>query len=155
MDVLAWLAIPLLPQLLSPVGIGLLFGGFGLLLATGLLLVLWRSVKTVRDYFSASRRMQRKLWFSAQKQQEMAGLFQLKTAKIDYLARLKRHRLQSKNDRKHLRLLSKAIGRELSTIQSRVPKSQLKQLQDDFKQYKNNQDIAALLKLQQHIASLH
>lgn len=155
MDILAWLAIPVLPQLLGPVGIGLLFGGFGLLLAVGLIGVVWQFIKSVRIYFSKPRRMQRKLWFSVQKQQEMTRLFRLKTDKIAYLAGLKRQRLQRKNDRKHLRLLSKAIKHDLSAIQARTPKSQMKQLQADFSQYKNNRDIAALLKLQQHIASLH
>jgi hypothetical protein len=153
-DVLLRLSVPVLPDTLNPLGIALLFSAFFLLLATGLLRVSKLIAKAVFDYFSTRQRMQRRLLFIEQKQKEITLLFHLKTAKVTYLAELKRKRLLTKNNQKHLFLLSKTIGQDLLAIKKHIPESQFKQLQADHIRYKNDQDIAALLKLQQQIASI-
>lgn len=154
MDILVWLAIPVLPHALSPLGIGLLLTSFGLLLATGILLLAKRVLKSVVDYFSNHHRMQRRLLFIAQKQQEITRLFHLKTDKITYLAELKRKRLLRKNNQKHLRTLSKTINTELFALKNSISDHQFKQLHADHIRYKNSQNIDALLKLQQQITSI-
>lgn len=154
MDILAWLAIPVLPHLLTPLGLGLLFSGFGLLLITGLLLVAQKIFKSFLNYFSNHQRMQRRLLFINQKQQEITRLFSLKTAKITYISDLKRRRLLHKNDQKHLLMLSKTIDHDLSAIKKNISASQFKQLHNTYIHYKKNQDSEALLKLQQQIASI-
>ncbi|SJM90613.1 conserved hypothetical protein [Crenothrix polyspora] len=154
MDILVWLAIPVLPHLLTPLGISLLFSGFGLLLITGLLLVTKQVFKSFLDYFSNHQRIQRRLLFIAQKQQEITRLFHLKTDKITYFAELKRKRLLRKNNKKHLRTLSKTINTELFALKNSISDHQFKQLRADHLRYKNSQNIDALLKLQQQITSI-
>jgi hypothetical protein len=154
MDVLLRLSIPLLPDIINPVGIALLFGAFILLLITGLLLTFKLIIKAVLNYFSNHQRMQRRLLFINQKQQEITRLFSLKTAKLTYISDLKRRRLLHKNDQKHLRMLSKTIDHDLSAIKKNISASQFKQLHNTYIHYKKNQDSEALLKLQQQIASI-
>jgi len=154
MDAMTWLAIPLFPHLLSPIGIGLLLSSFGLLLATGVLTLIKLIGQTIHNYFSTHQRMQRRLLFMGNKQQQLSHLFNLKAAKITYLADLKRNRLFRKNNRKHLRVLSKAINQDLSAIRKNLSANDFKRLHAEITHCKNKQNIEALLKLQQHITSI-
>jgi hypothetical protein len=153
-DILLRLSIPLLPATINTLGIALLFGAFTLILATGVLLIAKLTAQAVLDYFSNHQRMQRRLLFITQKQQEITRLFHLKTDKITYIAELKRKRLLYKNNQKHLRKLSKAIDKDLLAIKTQLPETQFKQLQAEYTRYKNDQNSGALLKLQQHLAAL-
>ncbi len=144
----------MLPDTLNPIGIALLFSAFILLLANGFALISKLTAKTVFDYFSSHQRLQRRLLFIAQKQQEIIRLFHLKTAKISYLSELKRQRLLDKNNQKHLQMLSKAIDQQLLALKNHIPETQYKHLQAQHICYKNNQNINALLELQQQIAAI-
>jgi hypothetical protein len=153
-DILLRLSIPLLPATIDTLGIALLFVAFTLLLATGLLLIAQLTTQAILDYFSNRQRMQRRLLFITQKQQEITRLFHLKTDKITYIAELKRKRLLHKNNQKHLNKLGKAIDKDLLAIKTQLSETQFKQLQAEYMRYKNDQNSDALLKLQQHIAAL-
>jgi hypothetical protein len=153
-DILLRLSIPLLPATIDTLGIALLFGAFGLILTTGLLLIAQLTTQAILKYFSNHQRMQRRLLYITQKQHEINRLFHLRTDKIRYLAELKRKRLLYKNNKNHLRRLSKAINRDLLAIRKHLSDSQFKQLHADCMRFKNDQNSDALLKLQQHIASL-
>lgn len=153
-DILLRLSIPLLPTTINTLGIALLFCAFSLILVTGLLLLAKLTTQAILDYFSNHQRMQRRLLYISQKQHEITRLFHLKTDKIRYLAELKRKRLLYKNNKNHLRSLSKAINHDLLALKKHLSDSQFNQLQADCMRFKNDQNSTALLKLQQHIASL-
>jgi hypothetical protein len=154
MDILAWLAIPVLPSVLSPLGLALLFSGFGLLLAGGLVLIVQRLWQSLCGYCANRQRMQRKVWFAQHQQQVIEQRFEAQTAKLRYLAEWRRQRLLHKNNTKHLRQLYKTIQQDLTRIKPQLNHQQFQQLQTELKHYKKGHDITALLKLQQHLTSL-
>ena len=85
---------------------------------------------------------------------ELFGLFYYKTSQLSYFNELHRKRLLKHNDRKHIRMLSKAIDKDLSSIKSKLSESLYLQLQLDYVRYRNQLDIESLLKLQKKIISL-
>ena len=58
------------------------------------------------------------------------------------------------NNRQHIQVLSKAIDKDLQLIKQQLSKTTYLQLQQENTQYRDRQDIEALLKLQQKIATL-
>ena len=73
---------------------------------------------------------------------------------INYFNERKRKRLLRANNRKHIQSLSKAIDKDLQLIKQQLSKTTYLQLQQENTQYRDRQDIEALLKLQQKIATL-
>ena len=153
-DLSLWQAVPGLPELMTQLGLVVLLSAFALLVATGLALVIKRTAYALITYFSAGQRLQRRLWFIQAQQDRLKQLFYFRTVQIRYFNELKRKRLLSANNRKHLRSLSKAIAKDLLSIKQQLPKTTYLQLQQDYARYRDLQDIEGLLKLQQKIATL-
>lgn len=94
------------------------------------------------------------MWFAWVRQDQLERLFYYKTRQLSYFNELHRKRLLMHNDRKHIRLLSKVIDKDLSSMKSKLSESIYMQLQQDYVRYRKQKDIEALLKLQKKIFSL-
>jgi hypothetical protein len=154
-DLLSWLNLPYLPEFITQLGLALLFCTFALLLIMGLLLITKQILQTARHYFSASQRGQRRVLFIQTKQQQLSQLFYCRVLRINYDHEIKRQQLLRHNQRKHINALSKAIDQDMQTLKTRLPKAELKQLQQENQRYRRQQDSAALLQLQQKIITYH
>ena len=153
-DLLLWLAVPGLPVLMTQLGLVTLLSAFALLLITGLFVLIKLIIGSLFDYFSASQRVQRRLWFIQAKKEQLKLLFYFKTLQINYFSELKRKRLLNANNRQHIQSLSKAINKDLLSIKKSLPKTTYRQLHQENVRYRNQQDVDALLKLQQKIATI-
>lgn len=153
-DLLLWLAVPGLPSLMTRLGLATLLSAFALLLITGLVVIIKLIIAACFDFFSARQRLQRRLWFIQAKQDQLKQLFYFKTLQINYFNELKRKRLLSANNRRHIQSLSKAIDKDLQSIKQQLSKTTYLQLQRDNIRYRDQQDIEAILKLQQKIATI-
>lgn len=150
-DLLSLTSIPNLPEFITQLGLGLLFGAFVLLIMMGLWAATKQILQTVITYCSATQRGQRRVLFIQSKQAELKQLFHCRALRINYLHELKRQQLLRHNNRLHLAALSKAIEQDLKTLKTRLPTSTLKQLHQENRRYRQQQDSAALLQLQQKI----
>jgi hypothetical protein len=153
-ELLQWLAVRGLPGALNLLGAAVLLTGFALLIIAGLFGVVRILVCSTLDYFSAEQRVQRRLWFVQARQDQVKRLFYFKALKIKYVNELSRNRLLQFNNRKHIRLLSRSINQDLLGHKSKLPETSYLQLQQDIARYRNQQNIEALLNLQQQIANL-
>jgi hypothetical protein len=153
-DLLLWLAVPGLPGLMTQLGLVTLLSAFALLLTTGLFVITKLIITACFDYFSARQRIERRLLFIQAKQDQLKQLFYFRTLQINYFNDLKIKRLLNANNRRHIKSLSKAINKDLQSIKEQLPKTTYQQLQQENVQYRNQQDVEALLKLQQKIATL-
>jgi len=153
-DLLLWLAVPGLPGLMTQLGLFILLSAFALLLITGLFIIIKLNIAACFDYFSARQRLQRRLWFIQTKQNQLKQLFYFRTLQINYFNELKRKRLLSANNRQHIQSLSKAIDKDLLSIKQQLSKTTYLQLQQENVRYRNQQDVEALLELQQKITSI-
>ena len=145
---------PVAPEFMTQLGLAALLSAFGLLVAAGLALIVKRSIKSLTAYFSAGQRLQRRLWFIQAKEDKLKRLFYFRTVQIRYFNELKRKRLLSADNRRHLRALSKAIAKDLPALKQQLPKTTYLQLQQEYVRYRELQDMEALLKLQQKIATI-
>ncbi|WP_340123393.1 hypothetical protein [Methylobacter svalbardensis] len=153
-ELLLWLDVPGLSGALITLGSVMLLSAFSALIITGLLGVYKIIVHTMLDYFSYKQRVQRRLWFVHARQDQINHLFYFKKLQIKHINELNRKRLLTLNNRKHIRLLSKAINQDLLPIKTKLPGTTYQQLQQDHARYRKKQDIEALLMLQQKISSL-
>jgi len=152
-EILLWLGVAKLPEMLVQLGLGLWFSAFGLLLITALMWLTNYLLQESRAYFSASQRGQRQVLFIETKQQQLKQLFHFRALRINYFHELKRQQLLTRNNRKHLNALSKAIAQDLQALKSTLPTATFKQLQQENRRYRKQQDSAALLQLQQKITT--
>ncbi len=148
------LAVPGLPSALTLLGSAMLLSAFAGLIVSGLLGVVKIVVRSASAYFSSGQRAQRRLHFVQARQEQLKRLFYFKALKIRYVNDLNRKRLLRLNNRKHIRALSKAIGKDLLAIKADLPETTYLQLQQDNSRYRKRQDVEALLKLQQKISSI-
>ena len=88
----------------SQLGTGLLLLAFSVFVLAGLGAASKLMTASLRAYFSAKQRMERKLLFYTNKQHRLKRLFQHKKAHVLYFSQLKRRRLSQKYDRKSVRL---------------------------------------------------
>jgi len=153
-DLLSWLTLPYLPEFITQLGLGLLFCAFALLLIMGSLWMIKQIAQASAAYFSATQRGQRRVLFIQTKQQQLKQLFYCQALRIHYVHELKRQQLLRHNNRKHLAALSKAIDQDLQALKARLPSTAFKQLQQQNRYYRQQQDSAALLQLQQKITTL-
>ncbi len=149
-----WLAVPGLPNALTLLGSAMLLGAFAVLVIAGLLNVFKIIVRSALDYFSSKQRAQRRLWFVQAKRDQVKRLFYFKTTQMKYVNELNRKRLLKRNNRKHIRSLSRSIDKDLLSVKTKLQRSTYQQLQQDNARYRNRQDIKALLELQQKISTL-
>ena len=154
-DLLLWLAVPGLPGLLTQLGLLTLLSAFALLLTAGLLVVIKLVIAACSDYFSTKQRLQRRLWFIEARQDQLKQLFYFRTVQINYFNERKRKQLLRANNRKHIQSLSKAIDKDLRLMKQQLSKSTYQQLQQENAQYRDQQQVEALLKLQQKITTLN
>ena len=154
-DLLLWLAVPGLPGLLTQLGLLTLLSAFALLLTAGLFVVIKLVIAACSDYFSAKQRLQRRLWFIQGRQDQLKQLFYFRTVQINYLNERKKKQLLRANNRKHIQSLSKAIDKDLRSMKQQLSKSRYLQLQQENIQYRDKQQVEALLKLQQKITTLN
>jgi hypothetical protein len=148
-EVLLWLAVPGLPQGLTELGSAMLLIAFALLISSALLGISKAIARSVSDYFSSKQRAQRRLLFVQARQDQVKRLFYFKTLQLKYFSELSRKRLLKVNNRKHIQSLSKAIDKDLLSIKKSIPGTTFKQLQQENARYRDQQDIEALLELQQ------
>jgi hypothetical protein len=153
-DLLLWLAVPGLPGLMTQLGLATLLSAFALLLVTGLFVIINLIIASCFDYFSTRQRLQRRLWFNQAQQDRLNRLFYFRTLQINYFNEFKRKRLLSANNRQHLQSLSKAIDKDLQSIKQQLSRTTYLQLQQEMVHYREQQDVEALLKLQQKIATI-
>jgi hypothetical protein len=153
-DLLLWLAVPGLPGLMTQIGLAAMISAFSLLLATGLFVLIKLIITSCSNYFAPSQRLQRRLWFIQARQEQFKQLFYYKTVQINYFNELKRKRLLSANNRQHIQSLSKAIDKDLQSIKPQLSRTTYQQLDRENIQSRDRQDVVALLKLQQKIATL-
>ena len=154
-DLLLWLAVPGLPGLLTQLGLLTLLSAFALLLIAGLFVVIKLVIAACSDYFSSRQRLQRHLWFIQARQDQLKQLFYFRTVQINYFNERKRKQLLRANNRKHIQSLSKAIDKDLRSMKQQLSKSRYLQLQQENIQYRDQQQVEALLKLQQKITTLN
>ena len=152
-ELLLWLTVPALPGMLTALATAMLLAGFAGLTIIGLWAAGNMIVQSALAYFSSKQRVQRRLWFVEAKQDQAKRLFHFKTKQIKYVNELSRKRLLALNNRKHIRLLSSAIDKELLSLKTKLPGTTYLQLQQDHARFRNQQDIEALLALQQKIAT--
>ncbi len=127
---------------------------FALLIISALLGITKIIARSVSGYFSSKQRVLRRLLFVQARQNQVKRLFYFKTLQLKYFSELNRKRLLKANTRKHIRSLSKAIDKDLLSIKKRIPGTTFKQLQQENARYRDQQDIEALLKLQQKISTI-
>jgi hypothetical protein len=152
--VLLWLAVPGLPQVLTQLGSAILLIAFALLIISAMMGFFKAVVRSVSDYFSSKQRVQRRLLFVQDRQDQVKRLFYFKTMQLKYFSELNRKRLLRANNRKHIRSLSKAIDKDLLSMKKTMPATTYKQLQQENTCYRDQQDIVALLELQQRISTI-
>jgi len=153
-DLLLWLAVPALPSVLSQLGLVTLLSAFFVLLGVGLAHGLKITARAIADYFSSAQRTRRRLLFAQARQDQVKRLFYFRTVQLKYFNTLKRTRLLKANNRKHLHLLSNAISRQLMSAKPDLAAETFKELQQQHAHYRRQQNVAALLQLQQQIANL-
>jgi hypothetical protein len=153
-DLLLWLAVPGLPELMTQFGLAALLSAFALLLITGLFVIIKLIIAICFDYFSARQRVQRRLLFIQAQQDQLKQLFYFRKLQINYFNELERKRLLRANNRQQIQSLSKAIDKDLQSVKQQLSKTTYLQLQQENVQYRNQQDVEALLKLQQKIATI-
>jgi len=154
-DLLLWLAVPGLPRLLTQLGLLTLLSAFALLLTAGLFVVIKLVIAACSDYFSAKQRLQRRLWFIQARQDQLKQLFYFRTVQINYFNERKRKQLLRANNRKHIQSLSKAIDKDLRSMKQQLSKPTYLKLQQENARYRDQQQVEALLKLQQKITTLN
>lgn len=132
----------------------MLLTAFAVLISAGLWAAVKSIVKSVLDYFSLEQRVKRRLWFVLAKQERIERLFFFKTVQIKYFNELNRKRLLKRNNRKHIKLLAASISKDLLLVKARLPETIYLQLQKDNVRYRKQQDVEALLRLQQKISNI-
>ncbi|MDD5460737.1 MAG: hypothetical protein PHG00_03750 [Methylococcales bacterium] len=153
-DLLLSLAVPGLPELMTQLGLAILLSAFALLLITGLFVLIKMIIASFFSYFSASQRLQRRLLFIQAQQDRLKLLFYFRTLQINYFNELERKRLLRASNHQHIHSLSKAIDKDLQMIKQQLSKLAYLQLQQENAQYRDQQDVEALLKLQQKIGAI-
>jgi hypothetical protein len=151
-DLLLWLAVPVLPDIVMQLGVALLLSASGVLLVSGGVLIAKRTMHAAYDYFSAPQRSLRLMLFTQHQQETLSRRFYLRKLKINFINDVKRQRLLKANDRKHLNVLSQTIAADLLAIKHLLPKATYRQLQQENSRHRRAQNSGALLALQQKIA---
>lgn len=153
-ELLSWLAVPMLPSTISQLGLVILLASFSVFIGAGLIALVKIIVRALADYFSSAQRVHRRLLFVQARQDQIKRLYYFRTVQLKYFNALKRTRLLKANNRKHIHSLSNAIHQQLLTIKTDIPAETLKQLQQQNARCRRQQNIEALLLLQQNISSL-
>lgn len=152
--ILVWLVLPDLPESLFRLGSVLLLSALALLGFAGLVLMAKIVIHSARQYVSSKQRIRRKLLFIQSKQNRIDRMFYFRKLHINYFHAQHKKQLANANDRQHIRLLSKAIHRELIARKENLPSASFRQLQKEHARCRVSEDSGALLKLQQKIVEM-
>jgi hypothetical protein len=152
-DLLLWLDMPVLPELMTRLGLAALLSAIALLIITGLFVIIKLIITACFEYFSTRQRLQRQLLFIQYQQDRFKQLFFFRALQINYFNDIKRKQLLKVNNRQHIQALSNAINKDLQSIKQQLSKTTYLQLQQENAQYRDQQDIEALLKLQKKITT--
>jgi hypothetical protein len=153
-ELLLWLSIPVLPDMLTQLAAAILLSAFALLLLTGVVVIFKIIIGAVLDYFSSGQRIQRRLLYIQARQDQIKRLFYFRTVQMKYFTDVKRKSLLKMNNHKHIRSLSKANQKNLLAIKKKLSGTTFRQLQQENARYRAQQDIEALLTFQQKISTL-
>ncbi|MGZ5050578.1 MAG: hypothetical protein ACXWF8_00995 [Methylobacter sp.] len=153
-ELLQWMSIAYFAAPLSMLGSAMLLCGFVALAGAMLLNAGHATVRSVGNYFSSKQRAERRLWFAQARRDRVKRLLYFKTRQIKYFNELRRKRLLARNNRKHIRALSRAIDKDLALLKAKLPMVTYRQLRQDNIRYRKQQDIEALLQLQHKISTL-
>jgi hypothetical protein len=152
-DVFYELHLGSIATLVIQLGDDVLLLSFALLLISGTIFFAKQIGETIKNYFSAQQRAQRKLFFSMARHNYLQRLFASKKQQLFYFARLKTASLLAKNNKQHCSLLAKAILKELQLIKNKLPETQFKQYSQAIKQAAAQQQMQRLLELQHEIST--
>jgi hypothetical protein len=150
-DLLLNLSLPGLPEICTQLGVMTLLSAFLLLVTTGLLMLSQRIIQAWKAYFSASQRLQRRLWFIQAKQDRLVRLLYFRAVQVNYFTKLKRKQLLRVNDEQQFKSLSKQIASDLMRIKTQMPSTTYMQLQQEYRHWLALKDMNALLTLQRKI----
>ncbi|MFI3223478.1 MAG: hypothetical protein QX191_10630 [Methylococcaceae bacterium] len=150
-DLLLNLSLTGLPEICTQLGVMTLLSAFLLLVTTGLLMLSQRIIQGWKAYFSASQRLQRRLWFIQAKQDRLVRLLYFRVVQVNYFTKLKRKQLLRVNDEQQFQSLSKQIASDLIRIKRQMPKTTYMQLQQEHRRWLALKDMDALLTLQRKI----
>lgn len=150
-ELLSWLTVPVLPGTLLQLGLVVLLASFSVFVVIGLIAIAKMIWHALTDYFSSAQRVHRRFLFVRARQDQIKRLYYFRTVQLKYFNALKRTRLLKANNRKHIYSLSKAIHQQLLTLKPNIPAEMLKQLQQQNTRSRRQQNIEALLQLQQNI----
>lgn len=150
-DLLLNLSLPGLPEIFTQLGVITLLSAFLLLVTTGLLMLSQCIIHSWKVYFSASLRLQRRLWFIQAKQDRLVRLLYFRAVQINYFTKLKRKQLLRVNDEQQFQSISKQIASDLIRIKRQMPKTTYMQLKQEHRRWLALKDMGALLRLQRKI----
>lgn len=153
-ELLLRLTLPGLPGALTWLGSAMLLSGFAILIIAGFWGILKIIAVSFLNYFSIKQRVQRRLWFVQARQEQLKRLFHYQTKQLKYFNELNRKRLLKRNNHNHLQSLSRSINDQLLSLKPKLSQKIYLQLQHDHVHYRKQQNIEALLLLQQKISTL-
>lgn len=132
----------------------LLLSAFGLLIIGGLLSVLRLLFMSIKTYFSAPQRENRRLLFTLNQKNNRERLFYFRRLQLSYFKERQRKNILAKNNRAQINALSNSIERELFGVKHKLSKDRFTQLQLENRRYRKQQNEQALLELHTKISSL-
>jgi hypothetical protein len=153
-ELLLVLVVPALPSVLSQLGLLMLLSAFALLLCIGLAGFCKITMHAIADYFSFAQKTRRRLLFTHAQQDQIKRLYYFRTVQLKYFNALKRTRLLKANNRKHIHALSNAIDQQLLSLKPSIAGETLKELRQQNTRCRRQQNVEALLQLQQQVATM-
>ncbi|MCX7084469.1 MAG: hypothetical protein NTY69_02930 [Methylococcales bacterium] len=152
-DLLSELNLTKFSQLTTHIGVICLFAAFLILLVSGLFLILSYIKNNLATYFSSHERIQRRLLFISAKQTQLQQLFFFKSQKINYSHGINKKRLLKANNKKQIKELLALTNRDLHKLKNHLPKADYLYLKQTSRQFYNDDNLVALLELQQTIST--
>jgi hypothetical protein len=107
----------------------------------------------IRHYFSKTESIRRRLLYRQIRQIHLEQLQRFKIQQLHYRCEHRRKRLNRLNDKKHVRLLSKAIYQSLTLARNKISGSTYKSLKKDLHKNYRTENVEGLIKLHLEITS--
>lgn len=132
----------------------LLLSAFALLMLTAIIKSSHYLIGQVRHFFSASQRLQRRLFFFANKQAQFAELVTQQRQQLYFFKQQQQRQLLNKNNRQQVEALSKTIQHQLIMLKPSLSAAAFKRLQTQHKRYRRQLNSEGLIDLLHTIESL-
>ncbi|TSA37323.1 MAG: hypothetical protein D4R63_12860 [Methylococcaceae bacterium] len=139
---------------LTVAALSVLFMAFALLAVAALITASHNLSRQLRHFFSASERLQRRLYFFANKQAYSNELFACQRQQINFFKQQRQRYLLEKNNRRQVCALSNTIRQRLIMLKPILPAPAFKQLRDQHQQYRQQLNSVGLIDLLRTIDSL-